>query len=475
MKPISLFGTGIKSYSESVTAQRRLNCFYDIRQDGDRSTIIIRGTPGTSKFVTLPDRPIRGWRQIGALLYVAAGASVFQVDGGGTITLLGTISNSGQPVSMSDDSFTLVMVDGVQGYYLVLPSGTPQLISDSSFPNGCTTVTNLDSRYIVEVPNTRAFQTSAQLDGSTWSPIISGFKEGSSDLLSAVDVLNGSLLLFGSQNMEFWQDNGTSPNQFGRITGTNQTWGLAAKFSRAALNNTMVFLGQNPQGGVQVLQIVGYTPTRISNSDIENIISGFRIYGDAVGLTYMLDGHPMYQLTFSNANRSFLYDSSTGFWSETQTGVATTGRHFAQLGIVFNSKNYVSDVSTGIIYQLDANVFTDSGISIKRQVTSRHVRQAGNDFSISEIILEMETGVGVVVGQGSLPQMMMQISRDGGRTFGPERWKSIGRLGHYKRKVLWDRCGSARDFVFQFTMTDPVKFVITQGEAVQFAGTESAQ
>jgi hypothetical protein len=56
---------------------------------------------------------------------------------------------------------------------------------------------------------------------------------------------------------------------------------------------------------------------------------------------------------------------------------------------------------------------------------------------------------------------MIQISRDGGRTFGAEIWHSLGAVGKYKTRVAQRRCGTARDFVFRFAMTDPVKFVMT--------------
>lgn len=475
MKPLPLFGTGVKSYSEVVTAQRRLNCFYDIRQDGDKSNIVIRGTPGKSVWVTLSDYPIRGWWVVNSLMYVVSGATVYSIDTGGNVSTLGTISNSGQLVDITDDSITLTIVDGVQGYSITLPSGTPTLITDSSFPNGATSIATLNSRSYANVADTRSFYASGQLDGTTWTPILEGVKENSSDLLVALDVLNGILVLWGSTSIEFWQDNGLSGLPVARINGASQTWGLAAKNSRALLANSMVFLGQNPQGGVQVLMLNGYTPVRISNSDIENIFSNLNEVSDAVGLTYMIDGHPMYQITFPSAARSFLYDASTTFWSEVQTGIAVTARDRANIGIVFDSKNYVADTSTGNIYELDPEVYDDNGDIIKRQVVSRHVRMDGNEFSISEVTLEMETGVGLEDGQGEDPQIMMQISRDGGRTFGPERWKSIGRRGEYKRRVTWDRCGAARDFVFRWTMTDPVKFIITNGEAVVTPGTEAAQ
>ncbi len=473
MRPIPLFGSGIKSLSSSITAQRRVNCFYDIRVDEDKTKVAIRGTPASVLSYTLPDAPIRGWRVVGNFLYVVAGSTIYQVFADNSFTALGTIPSSGQYVTMTDNSIQLGIVDGARGYYLTLPSGAPTLISDSNFPNGCTTIDTLDSRSIVEVPTSRTFYVSSQLDLTTWSPVIFGTKENASDNLVAVDVLNGVLILWGSQNMEFWQDVGSAPNPYQRINGASQTWGLAAKYSRAALNNTKIFLGQNPQGGVQVLMLNGYTPVRVSKSDVENIISSFVIYSDAIGLTYMVDGHPMYQLTFPTANRSFLYDASTQMWFETQSGVGDYARHFANLGIVFNAKNYVSDTSTGNVYRLSTQAYTDAGAPIKRVITSRHVRMGGSEFGISELALEMATGVGLPTGQGSNPQIMLRISKDGGSTFGPERWKAMGVGGQYKKRLVWDRLGSAKDFVFQFTLTDPVPFNITLGEAVLWPGPEA--
>lgn len=475
VQPIALFGSGIKSYSSFVTSQRRVNCLYDIREDEDKTKLSIRGTPGAFAAFILPAAPIRGWRVVGDYAYVVAGGFVFQVATNGTYVLLGPIANNGQYVALTDNSIQLTIVDGTQGYTVQLPAGAPALIVDPNFPNGCTSVDTLNSRTIAEVPGTRMYRLSAQLDGRVWSPIIFGTKENASDNLSQVSVYNGVAILWGFKNMEYWQDIGSSPNPLQRINGASQTWGLAAKLSRAELNNQVIFLGQNPQGGVQVLMINGYTPQRVSNSDIENIISSFANYSDAIALTYMLDGHPMYQLTFPDANRSFLYDANTKMWFETQSGLADNTRHFANLGIVFNAKNYVSDTSTGTGWRLSSTLYTDAQGPIRRMVTSRHVRMGGNEFAISEIRLEMDTGVGLVSGQGENPQIMMRYSIDGGKTFGPEIWKSLGRMGQYATEVVWDRIGSGRDFVFQFVLTDPVQFGITLGEAVLFPGTEINQ
>jgi hypothetical protein len=100
----------------------------------------------------------------------------------------------------------------------------------------------------------------------------------------------------------------------------------------------------------------------------------------------------------------------------------------------------------------------------------------GNDFGISLLNLEMDPGsTPLDYGQGSDPQVMLKISKDNGKTFGPERWKSMGTKGQYKKRVIWEELGTARDFVFQFTVTDPVPFIVNLAEAVVSPGVESSQ
>ncbi len=61
---------------------------------------------------------------------------------------------------------------------------------------------------------------------------------------------------------------------------------------------------------------------------------------------------------------------------------------------------------------------------------------------------------------GTDPQVMMQISRDGGHEWGGELWRSMGRMGRYRHRAVWNRLGRARDWLFKFRITDPIKVVM---------------
>lgn len=470
MRTIPLFGTGIRAISDVVTRQRRLNCLYDIRKDQDRSAVVLLGTPGSVAWCTLPASPIRGWHVVGSTMYVCAGFSLYAVTPGGTYTLVATGITGSDRVEMADNSLQILIVTGSAGHVYNISGVTLATVTDAAFPVGATSVVFLNGRFIVNKPNTREFYVSGLLDGLVWTYLgslpVFGTKENSSDLLSRVGNLNGALVLWGEGSIEFWQDVGSTPLPYQRINGATQAWGLAAPLSEAEVGNTKIFLGSSPDGGVSVIRLNGYLPEEVSDSDLNELFQAFSQVSDAVAFTYTAYGHPIYQLTFPSAGRSFAYDTKTAIWHEAQTGVAVQARHFAQYGITFNNKNYVSDAATGIIYLLDTDAYTDNGTAIKRQAVTRHVRNQGNEVSISELFLDFETGVGIGGSSptpGVDPQIMLRISRNGGRSFGNERWVPLGKQGTYDTRVILRRLGAATDFVVEITLTDPVKFVLASG------------
>ena len=61
---------------------------------------------------------------------------------------------------------------------------------------------------------------------------------------------------------------------------------------------------------------------------------------------------------------------------------------------------------------------------------------------------------------GSQPTIQMRYSSDGGKNFGAYISRSLGGAGT-DRQVYWDRCGMARDRVFDLAGDDPVRYAIT--------------
>jgi len=58
-------------------------------------------------------------------------------------------------------------------------------------------------------------------------------------------------------------------------------------------------------------------------------------------------------------------------------------------------------------------------------------------------------------------QIWINVSIDGGKTFGYEQWLSAGELGHYRKRVIAYQLGEARDALFEVVVSDPVAWYLT--------------
>jgi Phage stabilisation protein len=450
-----------------MTSQVRINCYINLRPDKDKTEFSVLGTPGLTLFASCPSYPIRGIYTLsnGQLMYVACGNQLVSVNGAGIVATVGTINTNTNPVTMIDNGTQMLVLDGTTGRIVTLATGVMVNIVDANFPQAATSCCFNDTYFFVNDPTTvGAFRGSSLNDGTTWPALNQAIAQSNPDPVLWVAELHGLLVIFGILSIEWWQDLALTPGlPYAPIKVATQDYGLHAKYSVSYFNDSLIFLGRSDDGKVSVYMFEGFRVMRVSTDDIDSIISRMTISSDAVGMTYYVDGHLMYQVSFPTANRSFIFDGSSRVWSETQSGIAQmAGRHTASCAASFNGRTYMGSSSGPQIYQVDPLNFTENGSAIQRILQTRHIFDDANMLGISDLFLDMETGVGLQAGQGSNPQIMLSVSKDGGRTFGNERWTSIGAVGQYiGPRVTWRRLGAGRDFIFQWKMTDPVKFAIS--------------
>ena len=183
-------------------------------------------------------------------------------------------------------------------------------------------------------------------------------------------------------------------------------------------------------------------------------------------MLFRSNGHDFYQISFQQEGATWLYDATTQAWSVLQSGTAT--RHYGQFGTQLSNEIIVTDYRNGNMYILDAETFTDNGDEIARELITPHFF-AGDSFNklhVYRLRLDMQQGVGTRTGQGENPQIMLQVSRDGGYTYGNEMWTSFGAEGEFLRRAEWRRLGVSRNYVFKFRITDPVKVIFIGAAAL---------
>lgn len=483
MQVVPLFGSGVYGKSAVVTRQRRVNCYYEPRPDGDKAKVVIYGTPclllvfNISQPSNLPLRALLCANE--TALYAVQYNHFLSLGSAGQVFFTGNINTIAGLCSLSPNpnGSQIMLVDGVGGWLYQPGAGTFVALTSAGtgwFVPGAKTVTNVGGYFVCELPGTNQFGVSNLNDATTGSALSFGAIAAFPDICIAVDNVAGNLVGFGNVHTEFWQPVGTPPpaNPFAPIQSATVQVGLAAIFSRSHVGDNLMFLGKTPQGTKRVYQISGYAVAAVSE-EIDWIINqpGF-VVTDATALTYQRDKHPFYQLTFPTMGRSFLFDASTGIWNETQTGLTTAGpiRHQGNLSSYYgglnNGDTLVTDYASGNVYRMDDATYTDNGVPVLREIVTKCQVKGFNRFRIPQLFLDMETGVGLSANdpvQGANPQISIECSKDNGRTWLAPRLIGLGRDGQYLVKIKARRFGQARFFHFRFRMTDPVKFVITDG------------
>ena len=455
---------GLHAYQDRslpVNAQKLINFFIEAQPQDSKSPVIVNNTPGSTLFVTVGDGPIHGMKVLNGVLYAVSGTHLYSITTSGRTTLLGIISGNTR-CSIEHNGNQLCIVNGVNGYIYEVGVGLTQITDAAFYPSD--RVVYLEKRFIFARKGTRQFFCSNAFDGLNYDALF--FSNSVTDPENIVTMIadHGEVWLFGNKGTEIWAYNRNEADfPYSRIDGSFVERGCAAVHTPQKIDNSFYWLGDD----LSIYRADGYKPTRISTHAIELKIKGYANIADAYANTFTEQGHYFYEITFPGL-ATWRYDTSTGLWHEGQDG--ESGQYHASAYEFFNDSNVTGDYRNGNIYTLDMTVYTDNGNTIYRTASSPHIHSGRVRATMDRFEIDIASGEGLTVDQGSDPQMMLMYSDDGGRTWSAERWANMGRIGEYTRKVVYRNLGMFYQRMFQITVSDPIQTVIIDSFA--FVETE---
>ena len=460
---IPLVGQHGENRSVNVNTQKLVNLFTQIESDGAKTELSLHSTPGLDLIGAAGSGPCRskGLRWSGNTYFVSGG-SLIKIDDSGTVTNVGSIATSSGNVSMAPGPSHFMLVDGTDGW--TYDGTTLTKITDGDFtPLSPTHCAYIDGYFVVNDNGTGSFYLSALNDATSWDPADTATAESNPDDLTALIATHRELWLFGSQASEIWFNSGNADFPFEIYRGGAIEWGIQAPHSLAKADRTLFWLSQNQEGANMILAARGANPVVISTRDIETQISKITTTSDAVGWTYQQEGHTFYVLSFPSGDKTFVYDVSSSMWHTRKSYGIGRWRAFGASNI--GNIHYTGDYSTGQFYRMKLDTYSENGAVLERTRVTQMLHKDRNRLRIDRLELDIETGVGTVVGQGVNPQIAMDYSRDGGHTWSSSKFRSLGAIGEYGTRVIWLALGIGRDWVFRFTVTDPVKVTMLGGYA----------
>ena len=124
MQVVPAFGNGIYGASATVTRQRRLNVYFENRQDGDKAQVACFGTPGLVLQFTLSTF-LRGILGTQSALYAVTGSTFYSLSSAGATLYSTSIGTSVGNVVMAFSPTQLVLSLCPFGQYCVGVAALP--------------------------------------------------------------------------------------------------------------------------------------------------------------------------------------------------------------------------------------------------------------------------------------------------------------------------------------------------------------
>jgi hypothetical protein len=459
-------GPSYTSVSRSINAQRCINLRLEVDLSNGKAPVSLVGLPGYTSIKTdFPSAEVRGFWMAGNRVFVVVGSNLYELNADMTHTERGKLLTETGLVSITDNGLQMLVVDGEGVLALTLADNKTTSVIPN-FPYGASSVATVDNTMVANDPNSQRFAISAVGDGLKWNPIDFASVEALPDNLVAIVPFNRLLFMFGTGSLQQFWNSGDASRPFVPVEGAFTEVGCVAPRSAAKDESGVYWLGADTRGGARIYKSTGGAVSVVSTPAMDQAFAGADgerpyVLEDAIGYTFRQDGHVFYVLVFPTSQKTWLFDATTEGWSEYLEWDTEWKRHRVNSTIYAFGKQIGGDFANGKLYEVSSRFFANDGRAQRALRATAHVSQNEANIVIGNLQVVCEPGVGLE--SGADPQMMLRTSKDGGFTWTPEMTRTMGVQGQYKGRTRWNRpCGSARDLVFEVSVSDPVKRVIVK-------------
>lgn len=477
---------GPSNPSQSVLAdgERTVNWLYErVEAPSAPTGDALYPTPGFQPYLTVTDVGTRGGISVGGRAFVVIGAGVYEVFADQTAIRRGTVAQDSNPATVSSNGTTgghLFLTSGGHGYCYVLATNTlTQVLTDDATMGGM-----INSRFLAFDGRTGIVRMSGLNDGLTWDPTLVFARSQAPDPWQAMIVRPPEIWLIGEQTGEVWYDSGAFPQPFAPISGALFPYGTPAPFSVVDAGDVITWVHKGRGGQGRIVAARGYSPSVISNYAVDTAIAGYArtsptSLANAEAFTYEDQGHTFAVFAFPDGPGTWAVDVQTGSWDERGAWNPTSGSYDVwapRVHLYAFNKHLIGTRTTSTVSEMDVTFGSepDGGVIRRLRIPPPLWASSRQRLVVSRLQLLAEPGLGLATGQGSDPMVMMRSSRDGKR-WSSERMASAGKLGDYRRRIVWMRCGSSDGlWVPEITCTDPIPWRLSgadlEGTGLQAIG-----
>lgn len=407
----------------------------------------------------------RGSQKMNGVPYFVNGQNLYSISSTDVVTDHGEVSGVGRVSMANNGQYLVIVVPGVRAYAFNNVTSTLTEITDGDFRKA-SSVTFKDGYFIFTASDGSVFFISALNDPFSYNALDFGSAEVRPDKIVAAHVNQNELFIAGEETIELFQNVGGDGFPFVRVPGANIQKGVFARHSLVNFDNSFVFIGGAENELAAVWKYTGGGVQKISTDAVDAAIQAFSSteIADAFAFTYAYGGNYFVAFTLTSLERpskTLVYDATTSAlagelaWHERQSGVSDDRWRVTSVVDAYGTL-LVGDNIDGRIGEMKKDVHHEYTNPIFRQKVSQPFIADNLPIFNGEIQLTMESGTGLISGLD--PQVMLEYSDDGARTWSNGFRRSYGLIGKYQQLPSWRRLGRIpRHRVVRFTTSSKVK------------------
>lgn len=441
---------------------RLINCYAEALSAGASAQAVIRRAPGLNAFADTGFENYRGGIFVAPYVYAAMADKVVRVDALGNSALIEGLPGD-QPVDFARNNVVPVpdtVAVSEDGAFIVTVTSVSEL-SDPDLPPP-NSVCAVDGYFFFTISDGRCF--ASNLNSTAINGLNFTKAESNPDGLLRGVGFQSQLYLCGTASIEVWSNTAEPVGfPFSRATviprgiiGRQAITGFEDGFSKQ-----IMFVGDD----CQVYALQGYTPSKISTSDLDRLIQRDANKSAIECWSYTQDGKPC--LAVSGSTWTWVYDLQTSKWHERKSYNSLLWR--ASKSIYAFGKWLVGDRSSTRLLEIDGTAYQEVDRPLVVEIESGVVSAFPNRYATLRADFKFVNGTGVVTGAVPTqtdPTCLISWADDGGDAFKVPLVRELGKQGKTAKLVSITRCGtcSPSGKRFKILVSDPVYVALLSGD-----------
>lgn len=481
---------GLSTYSDNV----QLVNYFNISTPTERSQAQLVDVAGSTTWQTLePDSGI-GCRNLWvastgpssngytATLYGVFGNTLYRIDKSGTKTKIGVISSKTSIVTFAEnqdqtltETFGFVC-DGLTVYQWDLKAENSAVAESfkeiESLPDVIGDVRAVAKyisyntyRLILTTDNSLQWYYTG-LNNTTWS----GFESSESNPDKTIRAVSfgGNIWVFSNYSYDIFSYTGANTDPYDVASGATGKIGCVNGDTIATHGDFMFWVGQGDTSNDSVfMATVTGGIKEITTPGMQNILRSWKYINYSKGFAFTDRGQTFYVLTSKQDDQTYVFCVETNTWHQRSSSIDGKLHYWDVTNVIgVYGKTYFGTNDSNEICEFNYTSIVDHNNNPITRYWQSPVYINGLDmFKIIELKIDVECGTSTTLGYS--PTLFIQLSWDGGKTWGERMIRSLGTTGQYATQVALYGGGAGRNLVMRIgtSATIPVtlyqiKFVV---------------